>query len=262
MASARYTKADMRADLLEAIKTRQPIYSNRPLGNSANAALWTTDKIDQLWEGLFSAWKKFFREFDLRTYSRLVLAQCMQESTGDYRLGSRAVDFTFHGSCGFSQITPGSVMFDFHRFGRPIRSELKGRTKVVLADPARTLEMDTTDPGLCVLLMAWYVKNCVAIGVSLNEHAHRIAWHIPPAGDRVSNTYGTALVTWLAGPHNDYLTGNGARAFKDYGDRICDYFVQSGFGSSDDFFQRLMPTRLERRLVLVTRAVVDGSAGR
>jgi hypothetical protein len=246
----------MQTDLFEAMKTRPGVHSDRPLGNTANVALWGKPQVDSLWEGVFTAWKLFFRrEFDLRTFSRMVLCEGMQESTGDFRLGCKPVDFGDHTSHGFMQVTPGSVLKDFANHGKVIRSALKTRRGVVLARPDRTLQMDTSDPGLNVVIFAWYTKNSVLMGVSMQEYAHRVAWNIPPGN--VTPIFGNCQLCWLAGPHNDFL-GAGAAAFRDYHARILDYYTGAGFGDVGAY-EALIRTRIVPPFVLVQRSTLGGT---
>lgn len=258
MTTTDYSKRQMRDDIANVVQTRNGPMSGRALGNPTNLALWTSDKVDQLWEGVVTSWARFYRKDfpSLRTYARLVIAECAQESTMDYRLGCKPVDFGDHTSHGVIQVTPGSVLKDFSMHGRPIRSALKGRTGVVMADPARTRQMDTSDPGLCVVIFAWYTKNSLCAGVSLHEYAHRIAWNIPPG--KVKRVWANACLTWLAGPHNDFETPTGWKSYEDYHNRIGDYFTQSGFGTKDDY-ERLIRTPIALEFSHLTPECEQGS---
>lgn len=254
-----YTKKQMMLDVQALLQAHPGPLSGRPLGNPTNVQLYTPERLQQLWEGVCTAWARFFRrEFpSLREFARVVLCECAQESTMDYRLGVRAVSFQDHTSHGVIQVTPGSVLKDYSTWGTPIKSVLKGRTDVVIADPAQTLQFDTSDMCLTITLWAWYTSNCVKCGVSLNEYAHRKAWHIQVGG--VPRTYANCLLTWLAGPRNDTGTPSGAQSFADYYARICDYYVQGGFGTREAFDAHLA-TQLRAPLRHLTKECVDGTA--
>jgi hypothetical protein len=221
-----YTEDTFAADLFNAMQSRPSgQYSGRPLGNSANAKLWTPAKLHSLWLGVRTARDLFYRELSLQSFARLNICECMQESTGNYRLGvtGRPVNLADHASCGIIQVTPGSVLLDYKNWGLRIGG----------LDPAAVLRMDLSDPGPCVVLWAWYTRNCVATGVSFEEFGNRVAWNTPK-GD-VTRDVGNALFQWLAGPHNDRHHPDAHPGFDDYYKRILDYYTASGFGSKAQF---------------------------
>jgi hypothetical protein len=244
-----YEKINMHADLFQAMRSRPAKYTKRPLGNSYNIPMWTNKKIDELWEGIVTAWKLFFmKEFpQLQKFSRLVIAVCIHASTGDYSLNCSQVDLKDWTAQGFAQVTPASALKEYYLFGKPINSAIHGCYGKVLADPTKVREMDTSNPGLTVLMWAWYTKNCVVTGVSFVEYANRVQWNTPL--NRVTPVVGNCLLTWVAGPHNDFL-GAGARAFNDCYKRVLDYYTQSGFGSKYEF-DAIMHIPLCKELVFV-----------
>ena len=166
----------------------------------------------------------FFQQFDLKSFARLIICEGLQESTGDYNLGCKPVDFNDHTSHGFLQVTPGSVLIDFKNVGIKFDDEF---------DPVNTANFDTSNLKLQVLIWSWYTYNCVNAGVSLNEYVNRKAWNTQGIGG-VTADYSNCQLVWLAGPRNDRHS-NGAAAYKDYHDRITDYFVSSAFGTQADF---------------------------
>lgn len=254
-----YNKSQLFNDIKSLLQTRPGPASGRPLGNPNNIALYSPEKVASVWEGICTSWVRFFRkEFpSLKNFARMVLCECAQESTMDYRLGVRPVDFSDHTSHGIIQVTPGSVLKDYTAWGLPIKSALKGRTGKVIADPNKTLQFDLTDPCLSIVIWAWYTKNSVLMGVSMNEFSHRKVWNIP-AGS-TTQIYGNCLLTWLAGPHNDINKPSGKASFEDYYKRQLDYWVQSGFGDAGQFDANIQ-TRLSPTLSHLKQECIDGTA--
>lgn len=255
-----YDKNAMQKDLFQAMQPRPGKYSGRALGNADNIKLWTPQKVDSLWEGIVTAHARIFKKEcpSLKEFARLIICEGMQESSGNWNLGCKPVDFSDHTSHGFIQVTPGSVMIDFYNWGLPVKSALTGRTGVVLLDPAKTLQMDTSDPCTTVMMFAWYSKNSVNMGVSFNEYAHRKAWNIPiPTHNKV---YGSLQLTWLAGPRMYVDTPEGQAAYDDYYKRILDYYTQSQFGTKEQFDQHVLQTKLVNELLYVKQEVITGTA--
>lgn len=255
-----YNLSQMREDITALLQSRAGPMSGRPLGNPTNASLYDDrSRITQLWEGVCTAWVRFYRrEFpSLRDFARVVLCECAQESTMNYQLGVKPVRFDDHTSHGIIQVTPGSVLKDFAAWGTPISSVLKGRTNVVVADPSTAQQLDTSNMCSSIVIWAWYTSNNVKCRMSLNEHAHRNAWHSTPS--EVQQIYGNCLLAWLAGPRNDIDAPSGQRSFEDYYNRICDYYVQSGFGPKASFDQH-MRTTLQGPLRFLQKQCLDGTA--
>lgn len=253
-----YDRKQMERDLFNAMQSRQGYYSGRALGNSENVKLWDTAKLDSLWEGIVTARARFFRsELSLRDFARLIICEGMQESTGDWNAGCKAVDFEDHTAHGFIQVTPGSVMKDFSEWGQSVTSALKARRHVTLLDPANTLSMDTSDPCTTILMFAWYTKNSVNMGMSFNEYAHRHAWNISLTPH--SKVYGACQAVWLGGPRTYIDSDAGWKAYDDYYKRILDYYTQSGFGSKQDFDKLVLQTALVDEVVYVAPAVKAGT---
>lgn len=255
-----YDKKQMQVDLFQAMQSRPGKYSGRALGNSSNIPLWTKDKVDSLWEGIATAYVRFFKkEFrSLRDFGRLIICEGMQESTGIWNLGCKTVDFDDHTSHGFIQVTPGSNMKDFSDWGTSIRSVLKNRSDKILLDPSKVKDMNTADPCMNILMFAWYTKNCVNMGVSMNEYAHRELWHIPKQEGH-SKVYAACQAVWLAGPRTYINTDAGWKSYEDYYNRILDYFTQSGFGTKE-YFDSLVYTTIVNELLNVRPEVSEGSA--
>jgi hypothetical protein len=255
--AGQYTRRSFQTDLFHAMQSRPGKYSGRALGNTANVALWTADKVDSLWDGVVTAHRLFFRKEcpSLRSFARLIICEGMQESTGIWNLGCKPVDFGDHTSHGFMQVTPGSVMKDYRDWGLPIRSA-RGGTSRVLLDPATIGTVDTSVPHVSVLLFAWYSKNCVNMGVSMNEYAHRFSWNIPITTTH-QKVLGACQAVWLAGPRTYINTDAGWRAYDDYYHRILDYYTQSGFGDKASF-DRHVYTPLVNEFLFVQRRLVDG----
>lgn len=230
-----YGMQDMKNDLFSAIKSRPSKYTKRPLGNSSNIALWTDREVALLWNGVVTAWKLFFLdEFPrLATFARVVIAFGVHLSTGNFKLNvTPTIDMTSWRGQGFMQIAPASVVAEYAAYGKPICCAVHGEYDSVMLDPATVATMDAADPGLGVVLWAWYVKNCVVTGMSMKEYANRVWWNIPEG--LVTRVFGNCLLTWVAGPHNDFLAG-GERAFNDVYKRVLDYYTQSGFGNKFEF---------------------------
>ncbi len=235
-----YTQEEFRSDLFHAMLSRPDTRGNlsgRALGNSANRAMWTLDKVRSLFCGIRAAHELFFRRVvpDLREYARAIVCTCMQESTGDFRLNlPRPAEVPFfrdHRSYGVIQVTPASVLADYAAFGMAIQDARSGMS-VSPRGP-----FDLSDPFTNVVVHAWYTTNSVAVGTSLREHAYREVWHIRPGN--VRRDFGNCLFTWLAGPHNDRHDPADSAAFDDYRKRIGDYWVKAGFGTRARFDELL-----------------------
>jgi hypothetical protein len=234
-----YTCDTFKNDLFTAMKSNKFIYSGRPLGNTENIKLWTNDKIKSFYNGIITSHKVFFRnEFSLKDFSRLIICESMQESTGNFNLGVRKVRFDDHTSMGIIQVTPGSVLKDYSMFGLCM-IDVNGK----MINPNYTTDIDLSDPGLCIQIWSWYNKNCVLMKMSMNEWIHRIEWNSNPSN--VKPLYKNVLYNWLAGPHNDVDLKPGP--FEDYYLRVLDYFVVSGFGNKD-YFDKLMNTTISNNI--------------
>lgn len=241
-----YDIHQFREDLVNAMQSRPNTggLSGRALGNTSNIAKWSPGDVERFFLGLRTAYGAFFssEKINFRTYCRVIICECMQESTGDRTLGFNTgggfkpvvnID-TDHRSYGLIQVTPASVVRDFHHFGQPIICA--DRKELLVPGEARTL--DLTDPFVNIVIHAWYTKNSVSCRMSLREHVFRDVWHIVPRKN-IAPDLGNCMFTWLAGPHNDRQDPKQAPAFADYYNRVCDYFVASGFGSRADFDRAL-----------------------
>ena len=234
--AAGYGVAELRADLSRALA---PYHDPSVgwLGRAGIMSKWTPAKLTQLMEGIGNVNALFYPEFSRRDIARLIICEGAQESTGDYDLGARAIDFNDHGAQGFIQVTPGSVVKDFRDFGKKI---VNARGHVVL-DPARARSYDLRNVRTNVAFWGWYTHDTVVAGVSLNEWEHRAAWHIATGG--VTRDYGNAMYTWLAGPRHDRHKDDGA--FREYHGRIAAYWRHAGFGSGfDALIARRFPARM------------------
>lgn len=247
-----YTLEQFKKDLLNAIESRpdEGHFSGRPLGNGANRSLWTPDKIKSFYDGVVTSQLNFFPEFRLEEFAHLIICECMQESTGDYRLNvPKLISFKDHRSFGIIQITPGSVLLDYYRFGSAIM-DINGK---MILSPSRTLDINLADPGSSIVIFSWYVSNCVSCGVSINEYLHRDEWHIKTG--KVRRDFGNCMLNWLAGPHNDRHT-NGQKAFQDYYNRILDYFIASSFGTQATF-DELISRPLREKIQGISKTKID-----
>jgi hypothetical protein len=236
-AAAGYGVAQLRADLAAALK---PYHDPSVgwLGRDGIMSKWTTAKVTELLYGIQNVKNIFYPEFALRDVARLIVCEGAQESTGDYNLGVHSIDFNDHGAQGFIQVTPGSVVKDYHDFGTKI---VNAAGHVVL-DPAKSKSYNLSNVRTNVAFWAWYTHNTVAAGVSLNEWVHRNEWHIQVGG--VTPDYGNSMYDWLAGPRHDRHKDDSA--FRDYYGRIRAYWNHAGFGSS---FDALLAKRFSTRII-------------
>jgi hypothetical protein len=246
-----YTLSQFKVDLFNAMESRPDagIFSKRALGNSKNKSLWSEAKIKSFYDGIVTSHNIFFPEFTLEEFAHLIICESMQESTGDYRLGVKPLNFKDHTSHGIIQVTPGSVLFDYYRFGQPI-IDINGN---MILSPSQTLSIDLNDPGVSIVIFSWYTTNSVSMGVSINEWINRVAWNIPIG--KVKRDFGNCKLNWLAGPHNDRHT-NGKAAFQDYYNRILDYFIAAKFGNKGNF-DELISRPLRNKIQGVTNKKID-----
>lgn len=239
-----YLEAQFKMDLFNAMQSRPNggKYSGRALGNTQNISLWNAAKVHDFYSGIVTAYNIFFsNELALQDFARLIICESMQESTGDYRLGvTPTISFSDHTSQGIIQVTPGSVLLDYSQFGMPI-IDVNG---VMVLSPSTVQNADLSNPGLCTIIWAWYNKNSVLMGVSMNEWINRDLWHIPIGG--VTQDYGNCMLTWLAGPHNDRWKDNAP--FLDYYNRILDYAIGAGFFDKQTF-DKLLGTKLSPPII-------------
>lgn len=225
-----YTQEQCKKDLFNALQSRPNggLYSGRALGNTENIKLWTPQKLQSFYNGIKTAHNIFYSNIPLLHFARLVICECCQESTGDYNLGVRpTIDFEDHTSAGIIQVTPGSVLKDYYDYGMPI-VDCKGH---LVLSPSLIRNVDLRDPGICIIIWAWYTYNSIAANMSLNEYAHKSEWNIPEAG--VTRDYGNCTFCWLAGPHNDRFKNY--EGYKDYHLRMMDYAVQSAFFTKEQY---------------------------
>lgn len=229
-----YTISQFKIDLFNTMKSRPTagVYSGRALGNSANISLWTDDKIKSFFNGVLTAHYIFFNRMQLIDFARMIICECCQESTGDYRLGVKPINFKDYTSHGIIQVTPASVLLDYYNYGKPI---LDINKKLILS-PSMVQTLDLADPGVCIVIWAWYVRNGISMGVSMNEWINREIWYIPVGG--VTRDYGNCLYTWLGGNSNNrhIKTDPG---FDDYHNRLLDYYIASGYGDKERYEQLL-----------------------
>jgi hypothetical protein len=237
----KYSVDQFKKDLFNAMVSRPGKYSGRALGDTSKQSLWTDAKITSFYNGITAAHVVFFsNEMVLQDFARLIISESMQESTGDYRLGVKPVDFTDHTSQGIIQVTSGSVLKDAKAWMKPII----GVNQRFILNPNDIEKLDLSDPGVCIVIWAWYTKNSVLMKMSMAEYGHRIEWYSQPSS--VIPDYGNCLLTWLAGPRHNRHTNYAP--FEDYYLRILDYYVASGFGTKEQF-DNLLNTRLNPKLV-------------
>ena len=196
-------------------------------------ANWTPDKVAQLKKGIDTA-QQFYPNIKPQTLAKLIVAESAQESTGDPNAGINAGQKDWSKSqdgagLGLLQVTPKFAVQDFIKHGTAI----KAPDGSVVVDPKG--KIDLSNPATNVAMWAWYTKNAVASGTSMNEAASGAK------GSPVTRDFGNAQWSWLGGPHNDRHDSATAGGYKDYHDRIKDYFVQSGMGGADEF-EKLLDT--------------------
>lgn len=229
-----YTVDNLQAELTNVLQPRAGIYSNRPLGGADNLDKWDAVHYASLLRGMQVA-HQFYAQPSLPTLVHLILAELAAESSGDYTaMGGSAV--------GVLQVTPSTVQADYVHHGLTLQA-FDGAT---VMDPQGSI--DLTDPGENVALWAWSTRTSVTAGESADEIAanmHRKT--------TVTRDFGNAHLAWLAGPGYDRhsLDPNSSigQAYKDYHDRIEDYFVQSGWGTAASF-EALLGTPVGSSLVL------------
>jgi hypothetical protein len=223
-----YSLSNMVLDFAHVIQSRPVgILSKRPLGNSANLDLWGMNEMQSLYDGISTVHSLFYEEHSQETIARLVLCLGMQESTGDLKLNVPSGR-----SQGFMQVSPESVLADFDTYGQ------------VLPSPYAQLipgQVNVTDPGSAVKLWGWYGNVAAHSGVSVAEYVNRDLWNLSAV--RCTPTLAHAVLAWLAGPSADMSDSATKAHFKDYLNRIHDYWVGSGFGSRWKL-QQLLTRRL------------------
>ena len=214
-----YTATMLAADINTVLQYHTGIYSNRPLGNSDNIALWTPDQVARLYQALVVTHASSYAMLALPDLAHLVLAEAAAESTGNFNLGIGGAQ---SGGWGLLQVTPDTVVVDYNNHGLALQTA----AGAVLLDPNTSHNL--ADPGVNALIWGWYTKNAVAFGTSANQAA---------AGQRgtVVPDYGNALFAWLAGPGHDRHSETDNANYNDYYQRNEDYFVQAGFGTAADF---------------------------
>ena len=221
--------------------------SGRPLGNTANIHMWTPEKVQSFYNGIVVAHNNFFsRELELSDFARVIISESCQESTGNFSLNVKPINFTDYDGCGIIQVTPASVLLDYQRFGEPI-PDLEGK---VMLDPSTVTEIDLADPGLSIPIWAWYNKNTVLAGVSLNEWFHQKEWWVKPVN--VTKDFGNCLYTWLAGPRHDRHTND--TGFLDYKNRVTDYWTVAGFGNQSHL-DAIFNVSLETKMLFISSQV-------
>lgn len=239
-----YTVADLKADINAVLQTNLINLSGRALGNPANIAKWSDDKLKSFFDGIVQAQQIFFTMIPLKQFARLVVAEAAQESTLDWNLGADAtgkipVDFNDHKSYGVLQCTGASVLIDMSKYGLPFGN----------LDPSQAQNFDLTDPKTQILCWAFYTFNCTNMGVSMAEYFNRKAWNTQGVGN-VAKIYSNCLLTWLGGPRSDCRTANGANCFLDYHNRILGYWLNGNFGTQDEF-ESLMNTSVAGNIKFV-----------
>jgi hypothetical protein len=216
-------------DFATAVQTRPDgIFSQRPIGNSLNLDKWDVARMQSLYGGITAVHTAFYEEFSKQTLARLILCVGMQESTGDF-----ALNVPYGQSQGFMQASPASVVQDFNTYGQTIHSRHR---------PLVPGDVDVADPGTSVMLWGWYGNVVAHTGVSVAEYVHRAEWDIDARRDRPNLAH--ALLGWLAGPSATLDDGVVRAHFKDYFNRVMDYWLAAGFGTQG-FLQSLVKRRLQ-----------------
>ena len=244
----KYSLALFTLDLFNALISRpdEGHLSGRPLGSQDMSNLWTPEKVASFYNGVEIAHHNFFsEELELEDFARVIISESCQESTGNYNLNVKPVDFNDHEAYGVIQVTPGSVLVDYKRYGEPIL-DMDGS---VFLDPASIEKIDLADPGLSIPIWAWYNKNTVLAGVSLDEWEHRVEWWVTTGG--VTKDFGNCLYTWLAGPRSD--RHKEPVGFSDYRYRVTDYYIAAGFGNQTRI-EEIFSTPLKETMIGVKDA--------
>lgn len=240
-----YAFQDFRSDFLRALANSTPgKFSGRYIGDPSKVGMWTPAKLIELYNGLLTAHNLFYFDLGLafKDFAQVVMAECLQESTGNYNLWVGPISFTDGDAHGVIQVTPQSVLLDYHVWGQPI-IDVSG---TVVIRPNDVLRWDLSHNTLNIVLWAWYTRNTLAAGLSLNEYGFIPQWHgvrhqgIP---DSWVN-FGNALYVWLGGPRN-YRERPGTDA--DYYLRVKDYYTHN-FGTEASF-ERIFNTPVPKRTV-------------
>ena len=239
-----YYFQDFKKDFIKGI-TNEKIgpFSGRYIGGKARLPLWdNNDKFIELYNGLLSAYNLFY--FDLgisfKDFAQVVMSECLQESTSDYNLWVGPISFDDGDAHGIIQATPQSVILDFHVWGQDI-IDVSGNVILRTQDVKK---WDLSHCTLCILIWAWYTRNTLSAGISLNEYGFRDQWY----GQRHQGikdewvNFGNALYVWLGGPSN-YREKPGNN--QDYYLRVKDYYTQN-FGTEENF-EKIFNTKVPKQ---------------
>ncbi len=238
-----YPFTAFRQDFLRALGNSQMgQFSGRYIGDPAKVGMWTHAKLAELYNGVITAHNLFYFDLGLTLldFAQVVMSECLQESTGNYNLWVGPVSFTDGDAHGVIQVTPQSVLLDYHVWGQPV-IDVSG---TVVLRPGDVLLWDLSHNTLNVIVWAWYTRNTLAAGLSLNEYGFRDQWHgVRHQGihdDWVN--FGNALYVWLGGPRN-YRERPGTD--QDYYLRVKDYYTHN-FGTAENF-ERIFNTKVPKR---------------
>lgn len=224
MSSLGYTFEQMRSDFTKALgNSRVGPYSGRYIGDPSKLTLWTKAKFEELYNGLVSAYVLFYSDIGVsfKNFAQVVMCECLQESTGNYNLWVGPIMFNDGDAHGLIQATPQSVILDYHVWGQPM-VDVSGQ---VVLRPDEVLKWDLSHCTLNLLIWAWYTRNTLGAGMSLNEFG------FPEWGRRPNNIvkdFGNALYVWLGGPENyrqDKTKIQNNPGHLDYYNRVKDYYT-------------------------------------
>lgn len=246
--SSAYPFAVFCADFLAALgNSRLGRYSGRYIGDPSKVGMWDRAKLAELYNGLLSAHNLFYFDIGVgfKDFAQVVMAECLQESTGNYNLWVGPVVFNDGDAHGVIQATPQSVILDYHVWGQ----SLIDASGTVVLRPADVLRWDLSHNTLNVLIWAWYTRNTLAAGLSLNEYGFRDQWHgVPHRGiDDAWINFGNAMYVWLGGPYN-YRERAGSN--QDYYLRVKDYYTHN-FGSEAQF-EAIFNVRVPKRTIALS----------
>jgi hypothetical protein len=185
-------------------------------------------------------YKRQFKDF-----AQVVMCECLQESTGNYNLWVGPIMFNDGDAHGVIQVTPQSVVLDYHVWGQPI-IDVSG---TVVCRPHEVAKWDLSHCTLNLIMWAWYTRNTLGAGMSLNELGFP-EWHRRP--NNIVRDFGNALYVWLGGPENyrqDPQKIKDNPGHLDYYLRVKDYYV-CNMGTEADF-ERIFNTPVPNKQIAI-----------
>ncbi len=243
-----YTLDEMTKDFTKALtNSRMGPFSHRYIGDPSKISLWNKDKFIELYNGLASAYILFYNDIGIsfKDFAQVVMCECLQESTGNYNLWVSPIMLNDGDAHGIIQATPQSVILDYHVWGQPI-IDVSGS---VILNPKEISKWDLSHCTLNLIIWAWYTRNTLAVGMSLNEYGFP-EWHRQP--NNIVRDFGNALYIWLGGPENfrqDQTKIANNPGHLDYYKRVKDYYV-CNMGTEEQF-EKMFSTPIPKKLVAI-----------